>query len=151
MSKDVELIEAAREGDAEAFEVIAARHRRELAAHCYPMLGSPVDAEDAVQEALLAAWRGLPSFEGRNSQRSWLYRITTNVCLRLGSSRSARLLAFDVCPPLRSAGDLGEVIPGPVWMEPWPQDVVADEPGPDARYLRRGRTWQPQPDRRHEQ
>ena len=77
------LIESARQGDEVAFQAIVEPHRRALHAHCYRMLGSVQDAEDALQDTLLRAWRGLPRFEGRSSLRSWLYRIATNICLKL--------------------------------------------------------------------
>jgi RNA polymerase sigma-70 factor, ECF subfamily len=77
-----ELLEAARQGDELAYGQLVSPHRAELHAHCYRMLGSVPDAEDALQEALLRAWRGLPRFEGRSSLRSWLYTIATNSCLR---------------------------------------------------------------------
>ena len=131
------LLSAARGGDSRAYDVIAGKYRRELAGYCYRFLGSPIDAEDAVQEALFAAWRGLPGFEGRSSLRSWLYRITTNVCLRLSTHRTGRLLSPDRCPPRRASDDVGEPVPGPVWLEPWPDDVPGDTPGPDALYLSR--------------
>src|SRR5215218_7515133 len=84
------LLEAARAGDEDAFARLVEPHRRALHAHCYRMLGSMTDAEDALQEALLRAWRGLPGFEGRSSLRSWLYSIATNVCLRLIEQRPRR-------------------------------------------------------------
>ncbi len=73
-------------------------YRRELYAHCYRMLGSVQDAEDCLQESLLAAWRGLASFQGRSSMRAWLYQITTNACLRLISRRPRRILSPDYGP-----------------------------------------------------
>src|SRR5687767_9175346 len=74
-ANEAELVAAAREGDVDAFERLAAAYRRPLHAHCYRMLGSLQDAEDALQETLLAAWRGIGGFEGRSSLHSWLYRI----------------------------------------------------------------------------
>ena len=85
------LIAAASAGDEAAFRDLAEQYRRELHVHCYRMLGSVHDAEDALQETLLRAWRHLASFQGRSSFRAWLYRIATNVCLAaLGSARSRR-------------------------------------------------------------
>ncbi|TYB41549.1 sigma-70 family RNA polymerase sigma factor [Actinomadura chibensis] len=131
-----ELLERARGGDEAAFARLAAGHRRELKAHCYRMLGSLQDAEDALQETLLAAWRGLPGFEGRSSPRTWLYRIATNACLRLASKRPPRVLSPEYGPPRGDVHDLGEFVPGPVFLEPWPDDVPGD-PGPDASFARR--------------
>ncbi|GAA2354506.1 sigma-70 family RNA polymerase sigma factor [Nonomuraea africana] len=134
---DAELLALARGGDAAAFDLLVAGYRRELAAHCYRMLGSPHDAEDALQESLLSAWRGLAGFEGRSSLRTWLYRIATNACLRMSARRPRRLLSPDHGPARRDTADLGEPVTGPVWLEPWPDDVPADEPDPAASYLRR--------------
>src|SRR5438477_12152836 len=92
------LLVAAREGDEGAFGRLVEPHRRELHAHCYRMLGSVHDAEDALQDALLRAWRGLPQFKGRSSLRSWLYRIATNSCLRLIGRRPKRVLPIDYGP-----------------------------------------------------
>ena len=86
-SDETTLLAKAREGDEAAFEGLVERYRRELYAHGYRMLGSVQDAEDVLQESLLAAWRGLASFEGRSSLRAWLYRVCTNACLRLSSRR----------------------------------------------------------------
>ena len=113
------LIESARQGDEVAFQAIVEPHRRALHAHCYRMLGSVQDAEDALQDTLLRAWRGLPRFEGRSSLRSWLYRIATNVCLELIQRRSKRVLPVDY----GAAADPHRV-PGPplaesTWLEPY--------------------------------
>jgi len=132
----VDLIERARDGDGEAFRELTEPHRRELHVHCYRMLGSLQDAEDALQDALLAAWQGLEGFEGRASIRTWLYRIATNRCLnarRSATRRAAR--EWDVPgvePP--EPTKLGEV----VWLEPFPDaflDTASDlSLGPEARY-----------------
>jgi RNA polymerase sigma-70 factor (TIGR02960 family) len=135
-----ELLASARRGDSAAFEQLVAGHRRELYAHCYRMLGSVQDAEDALQESLLGAWRGIGGFEGRSSLRTWLYRVSTNACLRLIARRPRRMLSVDHGPPRRNTDDLGEPLAGPVWLEPWPDEPPANEPGgadPAASYLRR--------------
>src|SRR6202046_1583483 len=92
------LLERARAGDEGAFGRLIEPRRGELHAHCYRMLGSVHDAEDALQDALLRAWRGLPQFEGRRSLRSWLYRSATNSCLRLIDRRPRRMLPIDYGP-----------------------------------------------------
>ena len=118
---------AARDGDEAAFTRLVAPHRAGLLAHCYRMLGSAHDAEDALQDALLRAWRGLPRFEGRSSLRSWLYSIATNVCLRALERRGRRFLPQDGAPA-------GEVR----WLEPFPDAELRDErPTPEARYEER--------------
>src|SRR5918996_444700 len=94
-----ELIAAARGGDEHAFRHLVELHRRELHAHCYRMMGSLHDAEDALQDALLRAWRGLPRFQGRSSPGSWLYRIATNACLDAIARRPKRVLPVDYGPP----------------------------------------------------
>ncbi|WUI03038.1 sigma-70 family RNA polymerase sigma factor [Spirillospora sp. NBC_00431] len=126
-----ELLTRARAGDRAAFDGLVARYRGELKAHCYRMLGSLHDAEDGLQETLLAAWRGLPGFQGRSSLRTWLYRISTNACLRLASKRPRRVLSPDHGPARRDVHDLGEPVQGPVFLEPWPDDLTGDDPGAD--------------------
>jgi RNA polymerase sigma-70 factor, ECF subfamily len=90
-----------REGDEDAYARLVGPYRAELHAHCYWMLGSVPDAEDALQEALLRAWRGLPGFEGRSSLRSWLYTIATNACLKAIERRPKRVLPIDYAPRVR--------------------------------------------------
>ena len=132
------LLAAAKRGDQAAFEELVAHHRRELYAHCYRMLGSVQDAEDALQESLIGAWRGLAGFEGRSSLRTWLYRITTNACLRLIARNPRRILSPEYGPPRRDTSDLGEPVSGPVWLEPLLDDEpAADADDPEQRYLRR--------------
>src|SRR5205823_7212268 len=89
----------ARAGDEGAYRRLVEPHRGELHAHCYRMLGSVHDAEDALQDALLHAWRGLPGFAGRSSLRTWLYKITTNACLDAIARRPTRVLPMDYGPP----------------------------------------------------
>ncbi len=133
-----QLLADARRGDESAFELLVGRHRGELHAHCYRMLGSVQDAEDAVQESLLGAWRGLGSFEGRSSLRTSLYSVATHVCLRLSSRRPRRMLSSDHGPARSDTRDLGEPVTGPVWLEPWPGDLPAEgEADPASAYLRR--------------
>ena len=115
-------------------------HRRALHAHCYRMLGSVQDAEDAVQETLLRAWRGLDQFEGRSSLRSWLYSIATNVCLRILERRPARVLPIDYGPPSDPHAPLGPSQLESSWIEPYPDTQLGldDElAGPEARYEQR--------------
>ena len=128
----------ARSGDEAAFEQLVGPYRRELQVHCYRMLGSAQDAEDMVQETLMAAWSGLDGFEGRASLRTWLYRIATNACLAmLRRSRPAR----EMPPPPETPGDYPEptrTMAEPIWLEPYP-DVLLEgiperDPGPAARY-----------------
>lgn len=102
---------------------MAPRHRQ-LHAHCYRMLGSPFDADDALQETLLAAWRGLAAFESRSALGTWLYRIATHVCLRLLEQRPRRMTSPDHAPPLEATAELGEMVAGPVWLEPSQPIVV---------------------------
>ncbi|NRF65789.1 RNA polymerase subunit sigma-70 [Aquincola sp. S2] len=125
---DPDLLARAQAGDSAAFDALVAPHRRRLHTHCYRMLGSPHDADDALQETLLAAWRALASFEGRSALGTWLYRIGTNVCLRLISQRPRRLVSSEYGPAFEQTAELGAPVPGPVWIEPLPDDDgLADE------------------------
>ncbi len=130
-----DLVSRARAGDGDAFRELIEAYRRELRVHCYRMLGSFQDAEDVLQETLLAAWQGFGGFEGRSSPRTWLYRIATNRCLNARRSASRRpAKEWDVPnvePPEPTR--LGEV----VWLEPYPETLLdgAMAPlGPEARY-----------------
>ena len=98
LMEESELLAAARAGDEDAYTALVTTHRPALHAHCYRMLGSVPDAEDALQEALLRAWRGLPRFEGRSSLKTWLYTIATNACLRAIERRPKRVLPIDYAP-----------------------------------------------------
>src|SRR5919108_4673321 len=135
------LLEAACSGDEDAFRLLVEPHRGELHAHCYRMLGSLHDAEDALQDALLRAWRGLCGFGGRSTFRRWLYRIATNACLDVLARRPKRVLPVDYGPPTDpDAGDPGEPVTDSVWLEPYPDDVLGLEEGyagPAARYEQR--------------
>src|SRR5687768_18507628 len=134
------LLRAARAGDEGAYGQLVQRHRSELQAHCYRMLGSVHDAEDALQEASLRAWRGLGRFEGRSSLRAWLYTIATNTCLNAIARRPKRVLPIDYGPAADPHGGPGEPIVESVWVEPYPDETLAAEDGlasPDARYEQR--------------
>jgi RNA polymerase sigma-70 factor (TIGR02960 family) len=109
-------------GDQRAFEQLVATYRPELLAHCYRLLGGLHDAEDALQEALLGAWRGMAGFAGRSSVRTWLYTICTNACLRLIARRPKRIRTPDYGPPFHETAELGEPVTAPIWLEPWPDD-----------------------------
>ncbi len=107
------------------------QHRRELTAYAYRMLGSAFEAEDAVQETLVRAWRGFGHFEGRAALRSWLYRIATNVCLDMLSSRQRRARAMDLGPASTADAVLGPALPAGAWIEPIPDGrVIADPADP---------------------
>jgi RNA polymerase sigma-70 factor (ECF subfamily) len=130
------LIEAAGGGDETAFERVVEPYRGELHAHCYRMLGSLHDADDALQEALLRAWRGLGRFEGRSSLRSWLYTIATNTCLNAIAKRRGRVLPIDYGPSNDPHVAPGGPIVESVWIEPYPDEVLGVEDGyaaPEAR------------------
>jgi RNA polymerase sigma-70 factor (ECF subfamily) len=131
-----DLLAKARAGDGEAFAQLVGPYRRELQVHCYRILGSVQDAEDAAQEALLSAWQAFAAFEGRASMKTWLYRIATNRCLKSLRSASRR--------PQPSQNQPDRVLPEPtrygevLWLEPYPdvllEGLAGTPPGPEARY-----------------
>ncbi|MET0234664.1 MAG: sigma-70 family RNA polymerase sigma factor [Kibdelosporangium sp.] len=120
----------ARVGDNAAFTRLVEPLRRELHAHCYRMLGSTHDADDALQDALLRAWRGLARFEGRSSLRSWLYTVATRTCLDIVDSRGKRAMPVDLGPSSDRAVLEQAPLTDVTWLGPYPD-------GPDARYERR--------------
>lgn len=134
---DRELLEAARGGDDRAFRRLVDAHSAQLHAHCYRMLGSVHDAEDALQESLLRAWRGLPGFERRSSLRSWLYRIATNTCLDAIARRPKRVLPIDYGPAAGPDEPPGRPVTESAWIEPYRDPDLADDEryaSPEARY-----------------
>jgi RNA polymerase sigma-70 factor (TIGR02960 family) len=135
-------LDLARAGDEDAFRVLTDPYRRELQLHCYRMLGSAQDAEDLLQETMLAAWRALPRFEERSSVRGWLYKIATNRCLNALRASGRRPRAAGSAPGAAPGAASGRPEPTsrvePIWLEPYP-DVLLDDlpdvaPGPEARY-----------------
>jgi RNA polymerase sigma-70 factor, ECF subfamily len=139
-AQERELLVAARGGDEDAFGRLVEPYRTELHAHCYRMLGSVHDAEDAHQDALLRAWRGLARFEGRSSLRSWLYKIATNTCLDVIARRPKRVLPIDYGPPTDPHDGPQAPLAEAVWIEPYPDERLGVEDGfaaPEARYEQR--------------
>ena len=137
--EEARLLLEARSGE-EAFRRLVDPHRAALHAHCYRMLGSVHDADDALQDALLRAWRGLGRFQGRSAVSSWLYRIATNACLDEIARRPKRVLPIDYGPSSDPRDDAGDPLDGSIWVEPYPdaqlglQDGFA---GPESRYEQR--------------
>ena len=132
------LLENARSGDEQAFAELAGVYQGELRSYCYRMLGSVQDAEDAVQNALLRAWRGLDKFEGRSSIRSWLYSIATNTTLDITRHRSRRELPADFGPAATVGAPMAEVVNDPIWLEPYPDQWLSGAPtSPESRYEQR--------------
>ena len=140
MTDEGQLLEAARAGDEKAFALLLGPYQAQLRTHCYRMLGSLHDAEDALQETMLRAWSGLARFESRSSLRSWLYRIATNASLRMIEKRPKRVLPIDYGPAADPHVAFGEPLTESIWLEPYPDaqlGVEASMLGPDARYEQR--------------
>src|SRR5947208_12748327 len=116
--------------DAVKFEDQFEQHRAELRAYCYRMLGSPFEAEDAVQETFIRAWRGLESFEGRAALRSWLYRIATNVSLDMLNGRERRARPMDLGPAREPVAANLNTLPEATWIQPVPDTLVAEDADP---------------------
>jgi RNA polymerase sigma-70 factor (ECF subfamily) len=137
-AQEGELLDAALGGDERAYQQLVEPYRRELHAQCYRMLGSPHDADDAVQDALLRAWRGLAGFAQRSSVRTWLHKITANVCLAMLEKRPRQALPVDYGPPADPDGADWAVADS--WVQPYPDRRLGPEPGlaaPAARYEQR--------------
>jgi RNA polymerase sigma-70 factor (TIGR02960 family) len=135
------LLDRARAGEQDAFAELTDRFRPELHLHCYRIVGSVQDAEDLVQETLLAAWRGIEGFEGRAAVRTWLYRIATNRCLNHLRDRGRRLPELPAPPEPPGPPPEPSRVRDPVWLEPYP-DVLLEglpyrEEDPDVRYASR--------------
>jgi RNA polymerase sigma-70 factor (ECF subfamily) len=135
VTEDLALAQA---GDDAAFTRLVAPLRRELHAHCYRMLGSSHDADDALQDALLRAWRGLARFEGRSSLRSWLYTVATRTCLDSLGSRDRRALPVDLGPSSDQTVLVDAPLTDVAWLCPYPDvGLTESSAGPDARYEQR--------------
>ncbi len=131
-----DLLERARQGDERAFGALVAPYRAELHAHCYRMLASFHDAEDALQDALVRAWRSLKGFEGRSSLRAWLYKIATNAAMSIAQRRSRRELPVSYGPPAGSGERPGAGLAETMWLEPYPDQWLGPRPAgsPEAHY-----------------
>jgi RNA polymerase sigma-70 factor, ECF subfamily len=135
--EEARLLARARAGDGDAFGVLVGAYRGELHAHCYRMLGSYHDAEDALQDALVKAWRGLAGFEGRSSLRAWLYKVATSAALDVARHRSNRELPTSWGSSFPAGHAPGDVGAESACIEPYPGRVLAAggwEPSPEARY-----------------
>jgi RNA polymerase sigma-70 factor (ECF subfamily) len=134
------LLALARDGDEGAFRMLVEAHRAELHAHCYRMLASYHDAEDALQETLIRAWRALPGFEGRSTVRAWLYKIATNAALDVAKRRYRRELPVSYGPPATAGGGAGASLAETTWIEPYPDRELGaggSLASPEARYDQR--------------
>ncbi len=138
-AEETALLKLARDGDEDAFGSLADAYRTELRAHCYRILGSVHDADDALQDALLRAWRGLAGFEGRSSVRSWLYSIATHAALDIARHRSRRELATDFGAASEQGASPGPPLTDRPWLELYPDSWLGDDVrlSPEARYEQR--------------
>lgn len=135
-----DLLRAAQQGDHKAFETLLAPYRNQLHTHCYRLLGSVHDADDALQDTLIRAWRGLKGYQGRSSFRVWLFRIATNASLKLIAKRTKRVLPIDFDAPSTQQAAASEATGESTWIEPYPDEalgVEADYRAPDANYEQR--------------
>jgi len=132
-AREHELLDRAQSGDSRAFDELAESHRAALRAHCYRMLGSVHDAEDALQDAMLRAWKGLAGFTGRGTVQAWLYSIATNTALDIATHRSRRELPVDFGPSAELGAELDPASTDVPWLEPYPDQWLA----PEARYEQR--------------
>ncbi len=131
-------LQAAMQGDAQAFERLISPHHHSLLAHCYRFTGSYFDAEDILQEVFLRAWRKLHTFAGRSSFRTWLYSIATHACLDFLRKEERRALPSEFYPPANPDAPFAEASPDAAWLEPLPDTVISREHlSPEARYARR--------------
>ena len=140
IARERALIEGACRGEDRAFGQLVGPYRPELHAHCYRMLGSVHDADDALQDALLRAWRGLPGFDDRRPLRPWLYKIATNACLDVIARRPRRWLPVDYGPPAAPGDEPARSLAEPAWVEPYPDEQLGLAGGyasPEARYEQR--------------
>ena len=134
-AEETARIHAARGGDSQAFAGLVEPYRNELIAHCYRLLGSSLDAEDAVQDVLLRAWQHLDGFEGRAPIRAWLYKIATNVCFDRMAKRPRRALPSAMRLPSDPGQPFEPPVLEPIWLEPFADSLIADASGnPDARH-----------------
>ena len=140
MPSEQDLRDAALSGDEQAYRRLVEPYRAALHAHCYRMLGSLSDADDALQDALLGAWKGLAGFEGRSSFKSWLYTVATHACLKLGAQRRPRIMPAEHAAANRPHDDLPAPLEQAHWVGPYPDDAIGSADGlasPAARYEER--------------
>jgi RNA polymerase sigma-70 factor, ECF subfamily len=128
--EDGVLLLSAREGDQDAFRALVDAHRAELHAHCYRMLASYHDAEDALQDAMVRAWRALPNFEERSTLRAWLYKIATNAALDVARRRSRRELPVSYGPPVTTGAGPSAPLIETTWVEPYPDQFGGSAASP---------------------